>query len=489
MRNILILVAVFLAAAGVLRAEPRIALVIGNGGYQAVSSLANPAGDARLIAQTLTTLGFDVTLIEDGDLITMQSAISAFGGTLRAAGEDATGLFYYAGHGVQSFERNYLLPVDAAPVDAADLGLIAIEAENVLRQMASARNRTNIVILDACRNNPFKEVLDFDETGLAEMRAPTGTFLAYATEPGAVALDGIGNHSPFTEALAAEMIVPGVPIEQVFKNVRVAVLDETRGLQTPWDTSSLTSDFSFAAAAEVVPDVQAELLLWEQVRAARDPVQVMLYMRAYPGSAHEAEAQALLTELMAIEVAGPVTEPALVSPNGAPAPAEIADFDAAQAAGTVEAFEGFLAAWPTGVFAEAAQIEIAALQDAGGGTDPEGPPSAGTESQGAAAEPVISVSGLVTFRDPLTDGGEGIAGKSIEQLIQSTPLFPPFEGLPEELWKDQQCSNCHEWTQEALCTQSQTYLGDNAARSMELQHPLGGAFKVVLQAWAVGGCL
>ncbi len=171
------------AAPGLLRAEPRIALVIGNGAYEAVSPLTNPLNDAGLMARTLEELGFEVTLVGDADLGTMQGAISAFGRSLRDAGEEATGLFYYAGHGVQSFGRNYILPVDASLTDAADLSLVAIEAEAVLRQMASARNRTNIFILDACRNNPFPDSVGFGETGLAEMNAPAGTYIAYATSP------------------------------------------------------------------------------------------------------------------------------------------------------------------------------------------------------------------------------------------------------------------------------------------------------------------
>lgn len=230
MRAILgLMLAVMVLAAGALRAEPRIALVIGNGGYKAVGALPNPVRDAELIAQRLESLGFDVTLVPDSDLAGMQAAISAFGRQLREAGEEATGLFYYAGHGVQSFGRNYLLPVDAALTDAADLSLVAVEAEAVLRQMASARNRTNIFILDACRNNPFPDSVGFGETGLAEMNAPAGTYIAYATSPGRVALDGEGDNSPFTAALAHQLTVPGLTIEEAFRQVRVEVMEATGG--------------------------------------------------------------------------------------------------------------------------------------------------------------------------------------------------------------------------------------------------------------------
>ena len=201
---------------GLAHAEPRIALVLGNSGYSSVSPLDNPAHDARLIGDTLTGLGFDVTLLIDASQLEMKRGISEFGRALREAGPDATGLFYYAGHGVQSFGNNYLLPVDIALNDAADLDLMAIEAQTVLRQMYSARNKTNIVILDACRNNPFSEIPAFNDNGLAEMQAPTGTFLSYATAPGSVALDGLDGNSPFTQALARLLPTPGLPIEQIF---------------------------------------------------------------------------------------------------------------------------------------------------------------------------------------------------------------------------------------------------------------------------------
>ena len=241
--------ALWLVGAGHALAEPRIALIIGNGAYQHVGPLGNPANDAQLMAETLGGLGFTVTLVRDGTKAAMGVAVGKFGSDLRAAGPEATGLFFYAGHGVQSFQQNYLLPIDAELHNAADLDLVAVDAESVLRQMASAHNRTNIFILDACRNNPFATIPDMGDSGLAEMKAPTGTFLAYATAPKEVALDGADGHSPFTKALAAMVVTQGLPIEEMFKQVRIAVRAATQDRQTPWDTSSLTQDFSFAAGA------------------------------------------------------------------------------------------------------------------------------------------------------------------------------------------------------------------------------------------------
>ncbi|MEM9124737.1 MAG: caspase domain-containing protein, partial [Pseudomonadota bacterium] len=267
-------------------AEPRIALVVGNSAYGSVSALDNPVNDARLMAEKLSELGFEVRHLSDSNQIDMKRAIAQFGRDLRNGGESAVGLFYYAGHGVQSFGSNYLLPVDVSLSDPADLDLMAVEARSVLHQMASANNKTNIVILDACRNNPFEDLADMDDNGLAEMKAPTGTFLAYATDPGGVALDGESGNSPFTLSLAKHIETPGMAIEQLFKKVRVDVLDETRGLQTPWDTSSLTQDFAFAIETEtqILQQVQSEEEQWQQVVNSRDPVQIMLFLRSFPDS-------------------------------------------------------------------------------------------------------------------------------------------------------------------------------------------------------------
>ncbi|MDT8857503.1 caspase family protein [Paracoccaceae bacterium Fryx2] len=270
---------VLLAWAAPALAEPRFALVIGNGAYQAVAPLDNAVADAQLMAGTLERKGFTVTLLIDTGQADLKRGIGQFGRQLREAGADATGLFYYAGHGVQSFGANYLLPVDASLTDAADLGLVGVPADAILRQMYSARNKTNIVILDACRNNPFAAIPDLGDNGLAEMKAPTGTYLAYSTAPGAVALDGADGNSPFTRALAAEIDSPGAPIEQVFKQTRVAVLAATNGLQTPWDTSSLTASFSFTPAVVLSPEELAARQLWDSVRESRDPVQIMLFLR------------------------------------------------------------------------------------------------------------------------------------------------------------------------------------------------------------------
>lgn len=285
-------------SAGEAAAEPRIALVIGNGAYAMVARLPNAVSDAKLMARTLSGLGFKVTELVDSDQAAMKAAIADFGRALRASGPDTVGLFYYAGHGVQASGVNYLLPVTSAIRDEADLDLVGVEGRWVVRQMESARNVTNIVILDACRNNPFASIGATGQ-GLARMDAPTGTYIAYSTAPGSVAMDGSGKNSPFTAALAAAMTQPGQPVEQMFKQVRVNVLRETSGGQTPWDSSSLVRDFMFTPAPTPVapPRASAEQPEWAAARASNDPARILRFLREFPQSLHTDEAQALLKGL------------------------------------------------------------------------------------------------------------------------------------------------------------------------------------------------
>ncbi|MBK0327147.1 caspase family protein [Rhodobacteraceae bacterium F11138] len=468
-------------------AQDRLALVVGNSSYGTVSPLDNPSQDARLISETLEELDFRVTLLLDADQTAMKRGIAQFGRDLRNAGPEATGLFYYAGHGVQSFGTNYLLPVDVALNDAADLDLVAVEAQSVLRQMFSARNKTNIVILDACRNNPFSDIPDFNDNGLAEMQAPTGTFLAYATAPGGVALDGLEDNSPFTHALARQMTTPGVRIEQMFKKVRVEVIDQTGGKQTPWDASSLTSDFVFAEKEPMSSEELQELQLWNSVQASGDPVQIMLFLRGYSDGKYAGDARKLLAVLMEKELSDPAPAKPAPAAQG-PSETEQKMFESAQAAGSIEGYQSYLDAFPQGVFAEFASQELAALQKQSGqdpvgeGVTPE-PEIAATPAPEPEAEP-----GSITFDTVLASDQPAISGRSIAELVQGSPLYPPIEGLPEAYWKDKSCSNCHQWTQDRLCTQANSYLSLNMQRSLDKKHPFGGALKRHLKTWAAGGC-
>ncbi|MGC8491702.1 MAG: SUMF1/EgtB/PvdO family nonheme iron enzyme [Syntrophobacteraceae bacterium] len=222
--------------------ERRTALVIGNASYGS-GALRNPVNDAAAMARTLGALSFDVTLRENLDQKQMLRAIDAFGEKLRRGG--GVGLFYFAGHGVQLNGHNYLIPVDASIQNESQVQYQAVDMGEVLSQMAWAKNRMNIVIMDACRDNPFAQSFRSLSLGLAQVVAPAGTIIAYSTAPGSVANDGTGDHGVYTGALIKTMVQPGLQIEDVFKRVRLAVSEETDGKQVPWESSSLIGNFYF----------------------------------------------------------------------------------------------------------------------------------------------------------------------------------------------------------------------------------------------------
>lgn len=274
-------------------AETRIALVIGNSAYQSAGTLDNPQRDAKLMAERLKTAGFAVTLLVDADQQAMKRAMVDFGRELRSS--EAVGLFYYAGHGLQVNGLNYLVPVNANIKDETEVGIETVSLADFLATMERARSRINIVVLDACRNNPFASNFRTESAGLARVDAPAGTFVAYATSPGSVASDGAGRNSPYTKALAETVLKPGMPIEQVFKDVRRAVQDETGGQQTPWEASSISADFSFirgagqAAPASRVPSAtdlarekELELAFWNSIKDSLNTSLFRSYLQQYP---------------------------------------------------------------------------------------------------------------------------------------------------------------------------------------------------------------
>ncbi|MDM8556923.1 caspase family protein [Desulfococcaceae bacterium HSG7] len=227
-------------------ASNKVALVIGNGDYKEIP-LRNPARDANDMASALRKLGFSVIIKTNATQNEMEDAIRGFGKRLSI---ESIGLFYYSGHGLQTKGINYLIPIGAKIYSDDEIKYKAVEAGMVLDKMENAGSRTNIVILDACRSNPFKSFRSI-KRGLAPMMAPRGTFIAYATAPGTVAFDGTEKNSPYTKHLLKMIRNPNFAIEKVFKQVRVAVMSETNNRQVPWEASSLTGDdFYFAKKYE-----------------------------------------------------------------------------------------------------------------------------------------------------------------------------------------------------------------------------------------------
>ncbi len=223
--------------------EQRIALVIGNADYKS-SPLTNPLNDALDLGTTLQSVGFDVKILTNVGEYSMEQAIRAFGDRIKRS-RDTVGLFYFAGHGMQIDGRNYLIPVGSNIQEADEVPYKAVDAGFVLSKMQSAENRLNIIILDACRDNPFKTSFRSSSRGLSMVEAPTGSIVIYSTAPGKVAMDGDGSNGVFTKALLEHVSEPGINIETMLKRVRNDVLQATGGRQIPWSSSSLYEDFYF----------------------------------------------------------------------------------------------------------------------------------------------------------------------------------------------------------------------------------------------------
>ena len=279
--------------------EPRrIALVVGNSNYRNVATLVNPSNDARLVARSLKKLGF--TLIggreqNDLDKQSFDRVIERFGDQIRGAD---VALFYYAGHGVQVRGSNYLVPIDANPTRESDVDFQLVDSETVLHQMEDAKTRLNIIVLDACRNNPFGgRGLRAIGGGLAQMEAPEGTLISYATQPGNVASDGDKGDSPFTLALVHQIQEPGYDIFRVFNQVGLEVERETNKEQQPWVSNSpIDGDFYFAGPSvepspvvSGVPD--ADVVFWQSIQHSRNAADYQAYLNEFPNGSFAALAR------------------------------------------------------------------------------------------------------------------------------------------------------------------------------------------------------
>ena len=271
----------------------RSALVIGNGAYQKAPPLRNPPNDARDMAVALRELGFDVTSGINTNQRDLKRLVREFGQKIKAGG---SGLFYYAGHGVQSKGRNYLIPVDADIQSEAEVEDSAVDVNLVLGYMDEAQNGLNIVILDACRNNPFARSFRSASGGLAQVDAPTGTLIAYATAPGRVASDGTGQNGLYTSELLKQMRVPGLSATDMFMRVRAEIMKQTGSKQVPWEASSLVGAFYFSgqpttasagtanntSAKSNVDPAAFELTYWDSIKNSKDPADFKSYLDQYP---------------------------------------------------------------------------------------------------------------------------------------------------------------------------------------------------------------
>ncbi len=345
MARLLIACLAFVLLAGGARAEERrVALVIGVTAYQHVPPIPNPRNDATAIAASLKRLGFDVDLVVDPDRPTMEAAVRRLGN--RAKGADAA-MLYYAGHAVEVAGQNWLIPTTADPRTDKDMPFEAVPLDLVVDQLNGAAH-VSLIFLDSCRDNPFTMQLTvssrgFKTGGLSAVQPVAGTFVAFSTAPGTVAMDGTGEHSPFTQAMLTHIEEPGIDIHQLLDEVRGDVLQATQGAQTPWENSSLLGRFLFnpvsvpAATAAAPPAAAAtdlsgsspppsapprqsneESLFWQTILRSKDPADFNAYLARFPDGVYAPLARNRLNQLAMATQPPPV--PRSVTPPPAPTP-------------------------------------------------------------------------------------------------------------------------------------------------------------------------
>ena len=284
---------------------PKVALLVGNGKYKDAPELKNPPNDARAIGDALKAAGFEVTMKLDTGREQLIEAIRDYVHAMEQ--KKCVGLFYFAGHGVQLAWRNYMLPVDAVIDKIEDMAKQSVDIERLMEGLTKAANPMNVIILDACRENPFGKDFRVEHKGLSQMDAPIRTLLAYATSPGNVASDGSGANGLYTENLLREIKVPEAKIEDVFKRVRLNVRLQSKGAQIPWESTSLEEDFWFlppkelkkASDSEEQRAFDEELAIWERIKESKAPAPLEDYLRRFPSGKYTELAQLQLDKVLA----------------------------------------------------------------------------------------------------------------------------------------------------------------------------------------------
>jgi len=333
----------FASLPAVAAPNERVALLVGNNAYQA-APLRTAVNDVRDLGAALREMGFRTIVRENATRKDMIDAIRQFGQAIEGA---EVALFFFAGHALQYKERNYLIPVDAQMGSEDDVTFFSVEVAQVFDRMDRARTRFNLLILDACRNNPFEASFKVSSAGLAQMSAPSGTLIAYATAPGAVAADGFGRNGIYTKHILQHVAAPDLPVELLFKRVREGVERETLSRQTPWDSSSLKGDFVFnssnrtAAAAPGGPSpdmqLQIEREFWVSARDSSRIEDVEAYLAKYPNGQFATLARNRLDALLrptrsSAPVARPAPEQGSTTPSG---PANLATAGGAGSPGPI----------------------------------------------------------------------------------------------------------------------------------------------------------
>ncbi|MFA6971041.1 MAG: SUMF1/EgtB/PvdO family nonheme iron enzyme [Gallionella sp.] len=355
-----------MVATGDTQIQKRVALVIGNAAYLGAPELRNPVNDARAISDALNRLGFEVIEVTDASQREMNRAITRFGKKLDG---ETVALFFYAGHGLQVKGKNYIIPVDALIETESAVASESVSVDTILVQLNISP--VSIVILDACRNNPFERSFRKIGGGLAQMDAPKGSFIAYATAPGMTAADGDGKNGLFTQELLKQINEPGLTLESVFKRVRSNVSAKSGDAQMPWDSSSMTGDFYFkpvsagqTASQQFVPariksHDEIEQDAWESAHDSNNASAILEYLKQYPKGRFVGQARvmiaALKTEAMKLE------SPAAATPAGVDD--ETALWAEVQKGNSREEYKAYLGQYPKGKYAVLAKVKLNKLAE------------------------------------------------------------------------------------------------------------------------------
>ena len=420
--------------------QRRVAVVIGNGAYTNIKKLKNPVNDATDVAAALQELGFELAGGGPGLNLTqaqMKARIREFGNKLRGGG---VGVFYYAGHGIQFNGKNFLLPVDIAIENEADVEDAAVDLQLALNNLAFADNGLNIMILDACRNNPFEGKVRSAADGLAEVRAATGTLIAYATAPGSVASDGTGRNGAYTEALLKQIKQPGVEVLDMFRQVREEVYQASSRKQVPWTNDSLIGKFYFKPADAPKPPIAAtkppprdegpepvitrrdaatiEKEAWGLIRNSTDAQDFRDFLGLYPSGANAGNAKIRLEQLA---------------------------WEAARSNGGKGALEAYLKEFPTGDNAGTAQLLLKRLERANPPV-PVAPASRNTnggvrqQSNQYGIEFVAISAGRFTMGSPAGENGR-LDNEAQHQVTISRPFGLGKYEVKQEQWQAVMGSN------------------------------------------------
>jgi formylglycine-generating enzyme required for sulfatase activity len=355
------------AAAGAAQSsEHRVALIVGNASYR-TSPLKNPVNDARAMRAKLKSMGFEVVYFENLQTRQVGAALREFRNLIRPG---SVALFFYAGHGLQVRGENYLPTVDAELGSEEDVPLQSLSLSLVLNTMEDSKAGVNLVLLDACRNNPYARNFRSAPQGLARVQAPSGTLIHYATRPGSVAEDGKGTHGTYTEALLAQIDEKGVPIETALKRVTIKVRESTKGKQEPWMEGSLTGDFYFIQNAQITVQpapTTADAAAWQAADSVGSVAAYQAYLTEYPGGLYAAAARIKLAGLAAPAAPAAAVPAAAAAPSLlSPVPAGTKDPEAfvwrdVQARGGREHYEAYLRQYPRGRFVAAARNALKGL--------------------------------------------------------------------------------------------------------------------------------